>query len=318
MHFSDAITEYCFDCKVRKLSPKSISNYQKQLKYLQRYIEQEFQIFDNKNYVSQYGLINAAGKVLADASYYDISTVTDGLMVAAKRNSAAYYSYSYEYYLLDVNGKVLSPSCKAIGDNVESTSSYVIMVSPAFTDGLIRIKTESGWGFMDQTGQTVISCQYADALDFSSGLAAVKTSKGWGYINTAGKFVIEPQFMSAQSFNQYGTAEVESLNGWHVIDKNCAIVYFIGQDILETEEVADPMISPEMRAIAKDLMSTYLGEVNDESIDNLVIAATSYAAAESIELNADFIEETLIILLELGFDYDIFYGSYLSKHSSAY
>ena len=44
MHFSDAITEYSFDCKVRKLSPKSISNYQKQLKYLQRYMEQEFQI----------------------------------------------------------------------------------------------------------------------------------------------------------------------------------------------------------------------------------------------------------------------------------
>ena len=44
MHFSDAIQEYCFDCKVRKLSPKSISNYQKQLKYLQRYLEQEFQI----------------------------------------------------------------------------------------------------------------------------------------------------------------------------------------------------------------------------------------------------------------------------------
>ena len=30
--------------RVRKLSPKSISNYQKQLKYLQRYMEQEFQI----------------------------------------------------------------------------------------------------------------------------------------------------------------------------------------------------------------------------------------------------------------------------------
>ena len=44
MHFSDAIQEYCFDCKVRKLSPRSISNYQKQLKYLQRYLEQEFQI----------------------------------------------------------------------------------------------------------------------------------------------------------------------------------------------------------------------------------------------------------------------------------
>ena len=40
MHFSDAVTEYCFDCKVRKLSPKSISNYQKQLKYLQSYTSQ--------------------------------------------------------------------------------------------------------------------------------------------------------------------------------------------------------------------------------------------------------------------------------------
>lgn len=44
MHFSDAITEYSFDCKVRKLSAKTISNYQKQLRYLQRYSEEEFQI----------------------------------------------------------------------------------------------------------------------------------------------------------------------------------------------------------------------------------------------------------------------------------
>ncbi len=42
MHFSDAITEYSFDCKVRKLSVKTISNYQKQLRYLQRYLEEEF------------------------------------------------------------------------------------------------------------------------------------------------------------------------------------------------------------------------------------------------------------------------------------
>lgn len=44
MHFSDAITEYSFDCKVRKLSAKTIGNYQKQLRYLQRYLEQDFQV----------------------------------------------------------------------------------------------------------------------------------------------------------------------------------------------------------------------------------------------------------------------------------
>lgn len=34
--------EYSFDCKIRKLSVKTIQNYQKQLRYLQRYLEQEY------------------------------------------------------------------------------------------------------------------------------------------------------------------------------------------------------------------------------------------------------------------------------------
>lgn len=44
MFFQDAIVEFGFDCKVRKLSPKSITNYQKQLRYLQNYLEQEYRI----------------------------------------------------------------------------------------------------------------------------------------------------------------------------------------------------------------------------------------------------------------------------------
>ena len=44
MLFQDAILEFGFDCKVRKLSPKSITNYQKQLRYLQNYLEQEYHI----------------------------------------------------------------------------------------------------------------------------------------------------------------------------------------------------------------------------------------------------------------------------------
>ena len=34
--------EYSFDFKIRKLSAKTIENYQKQLRYLQRYLEQEY------------------------------------------------------------------------------------------------------------------------------------------------------------------------------------------------------------------------------------------------------------------------------------
>ena len=42
MLMSEEITEFGFDCNIRKLSPKTITNYQKQLKYLQRYLESEF------------------------------------------------------------------------------------------------------------------------------------------------------------------------------------------------------------------------------------------------------------------------------------
>ena len=42
MLFQDAILEFGFDCKVRKLSPKSINNYQKQLRYLQNYDAEGF------------------------------------------------------------------------------------------------------------------------------------------------------------------------------------------------------------------------------------------------------------------------------------
>ena len=37
MRFSEAIQEFGFDCRARKLSDKTISNYQKKLRYLQRY-----------------------------------------------------------------------------------------------------------------------------------------------------------------------------------------------------------------------------------------------------------------------------------------
>ena len=41
MEINVVIREFGFDCKIRKLSPKTIENYQKQLTYLQRYLADE-------------------------------------------------------------------------------------------------------------------------------------------------------------------------------------------------------------------------------------------------------------------------------------
>ena len=65
MHFNDGIAEFGFDCKARKLSDKSISNYQKQLLYLLRYLEAEFQVNQVEEvrsfHIKQF-LVDMAGK----------------------------------------------------------------------------------------------------------------------------------------------------------------------------------------------------------------------------------------------------------------
>lgn len=44
MKMDDAIVEYGFDCKVRKLSAKTVANYQKQLRYIENFLKDEYQI----------------------------------------------------------------------------------------------------------------------------------------------------------------------------------------------------------------------------------------------------------------------------------
>ncbi len=44
MDIGMVVQEFGFDCKIRKLSPKTIVNYQKQLVYLQRFLEDKHNI----------------------------------------------------------------------------------------------------------------------------------------------------------------------------------------------------------------------------------------------------------------------------------
>ena len=44
MTLNDAIKEFSFDCKIRHLSLKTIDNYSKQLRYLERFLRSDFSI----------------------------------------------------------------------------------------------------------------------------------------------------------------------------------------------------------------------------------------------------------------------------------
>lgn len=84
----------------------------------------------------------------------------------------------------------------------------------AFSEGRAAVATvierdstgrsvKSKWGFIDQTGKTVIEPRF-DAMGsiFAESLCPVLVDGKWGYIDRAGKMAIEPRFPGAAEFSE--------------------------------------------------------------------------------------------------------------------
>lgn len=83
-----------------------------------------------------------------------------------------------------------------------------MVISPVFEDahmfseGLAAVQVNGRWGFIDKTGQFVVPPSFEDAGHFSEGFANVALEDKWGYIDTAGNIVIKPQFSLAEPFSE--------------------------------------------------------------------------------------------------------------------
>ena len=86
-------------------------------------------------------------------------------------------------------------------------------------DGLIRVKSAEGWGFVNENGEEIISCKYEDAGAFSDGLAKVKSTEGCGFVNKNGEEIISCKYEDADDFFD-GLARVQSKEGWGFVNKN--------------------------------------------------------------------------------------------------
>ena len=86
-------------------------------------------------------------------------------------------------------------------------------------DGLIRVKSAEGWGFVNENGEEIISCKYEDAGAFSDGLARVKSAEGWGFVNENGEEIISCKYEDAGAFSD-GLAKVKSAEGCGFVNKN--------------------------------------------------------------------------------------------------
>jgi KWG Leptospira. len=93
----------------------------------------------------------------------------------------------YQSYLINREGrKIFVPN---------AASEY-------FSEGLMPIKVQDKYGYVDESLKIVVFPQFDGAKDFSEGLAPVKVKDKWGFITRAGRFVIEPQFDDAESFSE--------------------------------------------------------------------------------------------------------------------
>ncbi|MGC4052210.1 MAG: WG repeat-containing protein [Paludibaculum sp.] len=99
---------------------------------------------------------------------------------------------------MDAKGKVIiPPTLKGVGG-----------FGGEFHEGLLAVKDEVGYRYMDQSGAAAFRVDSWSAHDFSEGLAAVAQMTGpsrrshWGFIDRTGRFVIEPKYFYVSSFSE--------------------------------------------------------------------------------------------------------------------
>jgi len=89
-------------------------------------------------------------------------------------------------------------------------------------DGLLAIKENGKWGYMNQKAETKVTPKYDDCESFKYGYAKVKLGTKWGIIDKSGTEIIEPKYENIVSgengiFSFYDKA-------WGALDKTGKII----------------------------------------------------------------------------------------------
>ena len=93
---------------------------------------------------------------------------------------------------------------------------------------LYPVKKNNKWGYMDSSGNIVISPQFDEAWRFSEGLAVIALGEDWnnrkyGFIDKFGNVVIEPMYQDADYFNE-GLARIKLDNKFGFIDNSGKVI----------------------------------------------------------------------------------------------
>lgn len=90
----------------------------------------------------------------------------------------------------------------------------------AFWDDVAVIKRDKEYELMNKKGEVFKSLGSIDFMKFSSeGLLSIRDNRKWGFMNNKGEIVIAPKYDSCESF-KYGYAKIKMGTKWGLIDRS--------------------------------------------------------------------------------------------------
>ena len=147
----------------------------------------------------KYGFIDTNGKYIINPQFEDVDY-----------NLMSFYETNFyddmgiipirsdnKYGFIDFSGKiVITPQYDSIYPKIKLDSDdYSYDLQPKTGEEgnyLIPVKLNEKWGFIDNTGKTIINPQFESLTYFHNGVAMVTLDGKFGFINTDGKYTTNP------------------------------------------------------------------------------------------------------------------------------
>ena len=143
-----------------------------------------------------YGFIDTDGNIVIEPQYE--ITLELGLDYYVDYE----HGFFYDGLALTTDGTFIDTS----GNTVWGDDSF--RVQGLFKNGYAPVRSDDGYGIIDQTGQMVVSAEWDGVGEVSEGMVSVKRDGKWGFINLEGEIIIATQWDSVEPFSE-GVAMVE-------------------------------------------------------------------------------------------------------------
>jgi hypothetical protein len=190
----------------------------------------------NKNLIAIYklnnkfGLIKNNGKIILEANYDLIQPCTDNIYLLVSNNLYGYYSsgacflseiafdYEKERNIKSYTNGTLLKLVKKKNEALMDLNGKMVIDFNAYqetglmSNGLIRVKKNNKYGYLDKKFTMVIQPKYLIATDFEDSLAIVSCKKGFQLINTKAEVQIDSQYKIEKAAKGFYLLETDDGN----------------------------------------------------------------------------------------------------------